>query len=121
MDDNISNLASSDGVSVHSGFPNPAADQRVQKGQGGPLALDLNQLLLRHPDSSYLFRISGHRWADQGINDGDIAIIDRSTEPRSGDLVIVWQDDSFNIRPRRQLTEDETVWGIMVAVIHQYR
>jgi DNA polymerase V len=117
MDNDLQTVAGSDGVSVHSGFPNPALDRR---GQEQALALDLNQLLVRHPSSTYLFRITGHRWSDQGIYDGDVAVIDRGGHQRGSGLVILWQDSGFVICRQRQLAADETPWGIITAVIHQY-
>jgi DNA polymerase V len=116
MDEGITDLASSEGVSVHSGFPNPALDRR---GQGRQLALDINQLLVKHPSSTYLFRIAGHRWSDQGIYDGDIAVIDRSADQRPSDLVIVWQSDGFELCRQRQLRVDDAPWGVVTAIIHQ--
>ncbi len=117
MDNDPQTVAGSDGVSVHSGFPNPALDRR---GQARALALDLNQLLIRHPSGTYLFRIAGHHWSDQGIYDGDIAVIDRSVPPRPADLVLSWQETGFTLQRRRQLGADETAWGAVTAVIHQY-
>jgi DNA polymerase V len=118
MDEHLTDLAGGDGVSVHSGFPNPALDRR---GQDQGLALDLNQLLVRHPSSTYLFRIAGHRWSDQGIYDGDVAVIDRSLAPRPADLLAAWQDNGFVLYRQRQLAAEGTPWGVVTAVIHQYR
>jgi DNA polymerase V len=115
MDDDIPAMAGSDGVSVHRGFPNSADDRSRDR-----LALDLNRLLIRHPSSTYLFRIGGHRWAEQGIYDGDIAVIDRGAEPRDGDLTVTWQDDDFNLCPRSRLAGGQA-WGVVVAIIHRYR
>jgi DNA polymerase V len=116
MDNDLQTMADSDGVSVHSGFPNPALDRR---GQEQALALDLNQLLVRHPSSTYLFRIAGHRWSDQGIYDGDIAVIDHSASHRSSDLVLVWRDTDFVLQ--RQLEPGKAAWGVVTAIIHQFR
>jgi DNA polymerase V len=117
MDEDFTAMADGDGVSVHSGFPNPALDRR---GQGGHLALDLNQLLIKHPSSTYLFRVAGHHWSDQGIYDGDVAVIDRAREPRVADMVVVWRVDGSTLCRRRQLTASDEVWGIVTAIIHQY-
>ncbi len=117
MEPNIQDMANSDGVSVHTGFPNPALDRR---GQKQALALDLNQLLVRHPSSTYLFRIGGHSWASQGLYDGDVAVIDRAPAARDSDLVIAWQDSGFVIAKQRSLPDDAHVWGVVTAVIHQY-
>jgi len=117
MDEDFTAMADGDGVSVHSGFPNPALDRR---GQGVRLALDINQLLIKHPSSTYLFRIAGHQWSDQGIYDGDTAIIDRLLEPRATDLVIAWRPAGSTLCRRNQLTADDDIWGVVTAIIHQY-
>ena len=118
MQDNIQPLAGGPedtGVSVHSGFPNPAADNL---GRRRGLALDLNQLLVQHPSSTYMFRISGHHWAEQGIFDGDVAIIDRALQATPHDIVLTWSDDSFELHRRNRLTENQHIWGVVSAIIH---
>ena len=118
MQNDLPDLAGSDGVSVHTGFPNPALDRR---GKGAPLALDLNQLLVKRASSTYLFRIAGHRWADQGIYDGDVAIVDRAEDGNNdNDVVVTWQSDGFAITRRRQLDHGEEPLGVVTAVIHQF-
>ncbi len=117
MQDDIQTLANGDGVSVHSGFPNPALDRRKQGG----LSLDLNQLLVQRPSSTYLFRIAGHHWADQGIFDGDVAVIDRAAQAHANDLIITWRPSGSAICKQHQLTPDDKPWGVVTAIIHQYR
>lgn len=104
-----------DGVSVHKGFPNPAADNY---GRRTSLALDLNKLLVKHPSSTYLFRIAGHHWTEQGIFDGDVAVIDRALTANSYDTVLIWIDDNFELRRRNTITENQHIWGVVSAVIH---
>lgn len=111
-------VALNDGVSVHAGFPNPALDRREQ---GRPLALDINNLLVKHPSSTYLFRISGHSWASEGVFDGDIAVVDRAPAPQASDLVISWQDSGFTVTRYRQLAGTTEALGVIVAIIHQFR
>ena len=118
MQDNLQALADSDGVSVHTGFPNPALEHR---GASQQLSLDLNQLLIRQPSSTYLFRVTGHAWADQGIFDGDIAVIDRAPQARSTDLIIAWRSTGSTILKQHQLAPDDQPWGVVTAIIHQYR
>ncbi len=118
MDEDLQTMADSDGVSVHSGFPNPALERR---GQGSQLALDLNQLLIRHPSSTYLFRVAGHHWTDQGIYDGDVAVIDRALQARSSDLIAAWRLGGSTLCRQHQLTPEDKPWGVVTAIIHQYR
>lgn len=115
MESDIHSVAGSDGVSVHTGFPNPALDNRGRQA----LALDLNQFLIRQPHSTYLFRISGHNWASQGVFDGDVAVIDRALPPRGSDLVVSWQHDSFMVCRQRSLPEGCETWGVVTALIHR--
>ena len=113
--DNTQDMADGNGVSVHAGFPNAADDRH---GQGAP-ALDLNQLLIRHPISTFYFRITGHGYEEQGVYEGDLAVIDRSLAPRSTDLVMLWQDDNFAIR-RFKHADGLEPWGVVSSIIHQY-
>ncbi len=118
MQDSLQTLADSDGVSVHSGFPNPGAQRR---GPNTQLALDLNRLLVQRPSSTYLFRVTGHIWADQGIYDGDVAVIDRAIQARATDLIITWRNGGQALCRQRQLTPEDQPWGVVTAIIHQYR
>lgn len=117
--DNLQTMAGSDGVSAHRGFPNPGLEHRQAGSQ--KLALDLNQLLIRQSSSTYLFRIAGHHWADQGIYDGDIAVIDRAAQAGSSDLIIAWGIEGMALCRQHQLTTSDTPWGVVTAIIHQYR
>jgi DNA polymerase V len=107
----------SDGVSIHNGFPNPGLDRR---GQGPQLALDLNKLLIKRPSSTYLFRITGHNWADQGIYDGDVVIVDRAVDSRTTDLIVAWHDNVLVIGKNHKLSLSAESWGVVTAIIHQY-
>lgn len=105
-----------DGVSVHAGFPNPASDKSLS-------GLDLNQLLIRSSASTYIFRLRGNGWGQFGIFDGDVAIVDRALDPRREDLVVWWDEstDNFAISKYKKLPVDANIWGIITAVIHQFR
>lgn len=117
--DNLQAMAGGDGVSTHRGFPNPALERRQSPNQA--LALDLNRLLIRQTSSTFIFRIEGHHWSDQGIYDGDIAVIDRAAQAGSSDLIIAWGDTGMILLKQHQLTPSDTPWGLITAIIHQYR
>ena len=109
-----STLNSDDGVSVHAGFPNPAADRRLRR-------LDLNQLLIERPSSTFIFRIRGEEGITQGIFDGDLAVVDRAANPRPMDYVLWHDGERFKLSRPSRMAADATTWGIITAVIHQYR
>jgi hypothetical protein len=107
-------LNSNDGVSVHAGFPNPAADRRLH-------GLDLNELLVQRPSSTFIFRIRGEEGITQGIFDGDIAVVDRAAIPRSMDYIL-WHDGvRFKFSRQSHIAAGATQWGVITAVIHQYQ
>src|SRR5262249_20315968 len=105
-----------DGVSIHSGFPNPATDKSLH-------TLDFNQLLIEHTASTYLFRIQGNEWQEVGVFDGDIAVIDRALDPRKTDVVLWWHDKAgeFAISKYPDVPGEATCWGVVTASIHQFR
>jgi DNA polymerase V len=100
------------GVSIHAGFPNPAAERSKK-------LLSLDALLVRHPSSSYLFRITGSSGEMYGIFDGDIALVDRALVPRDQDLVVSWEEEQFTIV--RYIHGKTELWGVISACIHDYR
>jgi DNA polymerase V len=100
-------------ISVHAGFPNPAADRT-----GAPLSLD--KLLVQHPSSTFFFRIRGHNWHRYGVFDGDLAVIDRAITPTANQLVVWWQETGdFALSPLAQASQ-QTVWGTVTAIVHQF-
>lgn len=105
-----------DSVSVHAGFPNPAADNSLG-------SLDLNRLLIRNPASTYIFRLRGNDWEKFGIFDGDVAIVDRALGVRKEDLVVWWsgQTDNFAISKFKHVPAEAAVWGVVTSIIHQQR
>jgi len=107
---------SQDGVSVHSGFPNPATDKSLH-------TLDFNQLLIEHTASTYMFRVRGNEWEGAGVFDNDIAVIDRALDPRKADIVIWWNggEGEFAISKYSAMPENATLWGVITATIHQFR
>jgi len=104
-----------DGVSVHSGFPNPAADKTLAN-------LDLHQLLVQRPASTFLFRIAGNHWHEIGIFDGDIAVIDRALSPHANDIVAWWNEThgEFELSHFKTVPEGGEVFGVVTATVHQF-
>ncbi len=109
-------MSNKDGVSIHTGFPNPATDQRLH-------TLDFNQLLVRHTASTYMFRVRGSEWEGAGVFDGDIAVVDRALDPKKTDVVLCWDGarGEFLITPYSKMPADAALWGVITATIHQFR
>lgn len=105
-----------DGVSIHTGFPNPAADKSLQ-------TLDFNQLLIQHGTSTYMFRVRGNEWENAGVFDGDIAVVDRALDPRRDDVVVWWDETrgEFAISQHTRMPQAGACWGVVTSTIHQFR
>lgn len=76
---------------VHAGFPSPADD--FLEG-----TLNLNSLVIRHPEATFFGRVEGDSMIGEGISEGDILVIDRSIEPYDGCLVVAYIDSEFTLK-----------------------
>ncbi|MFI3247836.1 MAG: translesion error-prone DNA polymerase V autoproteolytic subunit [Rikenellaceae bacterium] len=115
---------------VAAGFPSPADDFMGLK-------LDLNRELVKNPASTFYARVSGVSMVDEGIDDGDLLVIDKSVEPTDGALAVCFIDGEFtlkrfadkgdygllmpanpNYEPIRVSAENEfMVWGVVRYLI----
>jgi DNA polymerase V len=73
------------------GFGSPAGDSGVTR-------LDLNDILVRHPQATFLMRIAGDALHELGIDSGDLVLVDRAITPAHGHVVIAVVDDEFVCR-----------------------
>lgn len=76
---------------VKAGFPSPAEDHTDIK-------LDLNKELIKNPSSTFFARVSGESMVDDGVDDGDLLIIDKSAEPFDGTLAVCYLDGEFTLK-----------------------
>jgi DNA polymerase V len=73
------------GGSWRTGIPSPANDDLE-------LSLNLNDHLIRNPESTFLVRVAGEALADAGLHDGDLLVMDRATPPLAGNVVLAIVD-----------------------------
>lgn len=76
---------------VPAGFPSPAQDY-IEK------TLDLNELCVPHPATTYYVRASGDSMRDVGIFSGDILVVDNSLSANHGDIVIAIVNGEFTVK-----------------------
>ncbi len=121
-------------VPVRAGFPNPADD-----AQG--MALDLNELVVKHPVSTFYLKVEGDSMTGANITHGDIVAVDKSLQPKTGDIVVAAVDGDFTLKhlkrdgqkawlvaahpdyPPIALHEatDAVIWGVVTFVIRKVR
>lgn len=76
---------------IHAGFPSPAEDFEVNR-------LDIAQILIQHPQSTYFWRARGISMRDKGIDDGDLLVVDRALRPQHGHIVVASVDGEFTVK-----------------------
>lgn len=134
-------------VDTESNMPLPYADQGIRAGFPSPaqdymeLAIDLNKELIKHPASTFYGRVVGDSMKDEGIEEGDILVIDKSLELLNNDLAVCFIDGEFTVKRVRldsdsiwlipsnanyqpiRVTEDNDflVWGIVTYTIKKNR
>jgi SOS-response transcriptional repressor LexA len=72
------------------GFAAPADDELAD-------TITVGRYLLRDKDASYLLQMAGNRLQEAGILDGDMVIFERSTDYRTGDIVVLLGSDGYRL------------------------
>lgn len=122
---------------IKAGFPSPADDYLRD-------SLDFNRDLIKNPEATFYGCVSGDSMRDAGINEGDIAVIDRSLQPTDGDVIVAYVNEEFTIKYldlthkeegyielqpanpdyspiRIDSTDNFRVWGVVVWTIKQWK
>ena len=118
---------------VQAGFPSPAVDHLED-------TLDLNTHLIHHKEATFFVKAQGESMIGAGIQQGDILIVDKSLNAKSGKIVIAVVDGEFTVKRLHKYKgnitlkaenpdfedikikgDDELIiWGVVTSVIHQY-
>ena len=86
---------------ISAGFPSPADDFLEDN-------LDFNKQFIKNPSSTFYARVKGNSMIDAGISDKDILVIDKSLEPKTGDIAVCFLDGEFTVK--HILIEKDVVW-----------
>ncbi len=118
---------------INAGFPSPASDYEERE-------LDINDLVVPHPTSSYFMRVSGDSMVGACIYHDDIIVIDRAITAAHNRIVVARIGEEFTLK-RLQLMkgrkiflkpenpkylamdvtgrDDFEVWGVVTWVLHR--
>ncbi len=86
---------------VHAGFPSPADDFIENR-------LDLNRALIKNPSSTFYARVKGYSMVDDGVDEGDLLVIDKSLNPYNNCLAVCFLDGEFTLK--RVKKESGCIW-----------
>ena len=115
---------------IQAGFPSPAQGALSKK-------IDLNHELIDNPASTFCARVMGNSMVDDGINDGDLLIIDKSLDPHEGSIAVCYLDGDFTVKrlsvredgvymtpanadfPEMKVPEDSNfqIWGVVSHIV----
>ena len=115
------------------GFPAPGDDQ-VER------ILDINDLVVKNPASTFYVRVEGDSMEGAGIFSGDVLVIDRAINPQNGHIVVAAINGELVVKrlARAQgrqvlLSENEQyapivvgeeedchLWGVVVGSVRQF-
>lgn len=118
---------------VSAGFPSPAADDLEDE-------VDPISWVVRHPASTFWWRVEGNCLWDVGIRDGDLIAVDRAGKRRIGRPVLAVvegavvakilakKNDRYFLSPANssenftdiELTEDSEIWGVIAGIVRRY-
>ena len=115
---------------VPAGFPSPAADYEE-------VTLSIDELIDLRTPHVYLVRVEGPSMIGAGIYNGDVLVVNKALEARSGHIVVAYVDGGMTVK-RLQITpagvwlqpenpdyraipvtESLHVWGVATHNLHQ--
>jgi len=70
------------------GFESPAAEY-VELG------ISIDELIIKHPNATFIGIASGQSMQEVGIFDGDLLVIDRAEDVSTGDIIVASYNGSF--------------------------
>lgn len=72
-------------------FPSPAEEEMAD-------ALSLDEWLIGNHEASFMLRVSGDSMIDAGLLEGDLVILERGRQPKSGDIVVAEIDHAWTVK-----------------------
>ena len=79
---------------IRAGFPSPAQDYVME-------SVDLNRMLVEHPATTFYAKVVGDSMIEEGIEEGDMLVIDKSIDAEEGDLAVCYINGDFTLKRLR--------------------
>ena len=76
---------------VEAGFPSPAEEELND-------TMSLDEWLIKNKEATYMLKVKGDSMIDAGIMEGDMVLLDRSKEAKSGDIVVAEIDGAWTMK-----------------------
>jgi SOS regulatory protein LexA len=116
---------------VAAGFPSPAEEVLCD-------IISIDEYLITKPGSSFILKVSGDSMIGEGIKPGDLVIVERGRNPKSGDVVLAEVDSEWTLKyftrqgaavvleaanskyPPIKPRDELIIAGVVTAVIRKY-
>ena len=95
---------------VRVSFPSPADDYEERP-------LDLDELVIQHPEATFYVRVSGESMQDAGIDDGDVLVVDRAIDARHNAIIVAILNGKFTVKRLHQ--EKETTYLVPANAMYK--
>lgn len=80
---------------VEAGFPTPSEESMHDK-------ISLDDWVIEKREASFMLKVKGDSMKDAGILDGDMVIVERTSSPKSGQIVVAEVDGSYTMKYLRK-------------------
>lgn len=77
---------------VHAGFPSPVDAAYLNQ------PIDLNKELISNPSTSFIVKVVGDSMIEEGIEQGDMLVVDRSLFPSEKNITVCMLDGEFALK-----------------------
>jgi len=117
---------------IQAGWPSPAEEELVD-------TMSFDEYLIKHPEQTFVVKVSGDSMIDAGIHEGDLILVERGRQPKHRDIVIAQVDNEWTMKyyektgkevrliaankkyppiyPKTELT----IGGVVTAVVRKYK
>jgi SOS regulatory protein LexA len=80
---------------VEAGWPSPAEEELLD-------TMSFDAYLIENKEATYILKVKGDSMLDAGIRPGDLVIVERTRNPRVGDIVIAEVDGAWTMKYLRK-------------------
>lgn len=116
---------------VSAGFPSPAEEELRD-------VISFDEYLITNQSKSFILKVDGDSMTGAGIMPGDLVLVERGREPKTGDIVIAEVDGSWTMKyfhkrgkeiyleaanpkyPRIKPQSEMRLGGVVTAVVRKY-
>lgn len=92
----------------------------VMKDGDKERSLDIHDYLVRHPDATFFLKMEREGPEGSNIETGDILVVDRSLDPKRGNLIVLAQEGELRVESFSKNDEEVTVWGVVIGLLRRF-